>query len=85
VSKALRGKLGRLREALRNQCGDCAEQPKPVAESGDANVLEAGVRQLRQQVRVDLVVPEIRLVLTETETAKPPADIHGRAPHGLAG
>ena len=38
-----------------------------------------------QQVRVDLVVPELRLVLAESETAKPPADIHGRASHGLAG
>ena len=46
---------------------------------------EVGVGQPRQHVRVDLVVPEIRLVLAEAETAKPPADIHGRAPHGWSG
>jgi hypothetical protein len=57
----------------------------PVASSRDADVLEDGVRQPRQQVRVDLVVPEIRFVLAEPETAKPAADIHGRALHGLAG
>jgi hypothetical protein len=65
------------------QCCDCVEQSQPVASSGDADVLEDVVRQPRQQVRVDLVVSEIRLVLAEPETAKPPADIHGRAPHGL--
>jgi len=37
-----------------------------------------------ENVRVDLIVSEIRLVLAEAETAKPPADIHGRAPHGLS-
>ena len=39
-------------------------------------------RQPRQQVRVDLVVPELLFVLAEAKTAKPPADIHRRASHG---
>jgi hypothetical protein len=34
------------------------------------------------QGAIDLVVTEIRLVLTEAELAKPPADIDGRASHG---
>jgi hypothetical protein len=38
----------------------------------------------RQQIRVDFIVAKIGFVLAEAETAKPPADIHGRAPHGLS-
>jgi hypothetical protein len=52
-----------------------------IAKSRDADVLEVVVRQPRQQVRVDLVVSEIRLVLAEPETAKPPPHVHGRAPN----
>ena len=65
--------------------GDRVEQPSSIANSRDADVLEVVRGQPRQQVRVDLVVPEIRLVLAEPKTAKPPADIHRRASHGLAG
>jgi len=36
---------------------------------GDPDVLEVVRRQLRQHVRIDLVVPEIRLVLAETEAS----------------
>ena len=57
----------------------------PVADRGDADVFEAVGRELRQYSRIDLAILEIRLVLFEAETAKPPADVHGRAPHGLAG
>jgi hypothetical protein len=32
-----------------------------------------------------LLSRKIRLVLFEAETAKPPADFHGRAPHGFQG
>jgi hypothetical protein len=45
----------------------------------------ANVRQPRQEVRVDLIVSEPLLVLTEAETAKPVADVHGRASHGQLG
>ncbi len=37
---------------------------------------------MRQDGRIDLIPPKIRLVLAEAQTAKPPADIHRRAPHG---
>ena len=67
------------------QRSDRVKQPSPVANNGNADVLEVVNRQPRQQVRVDLVVPELLLVLTEPKTAKPPADIHRRASHGLAG
>ena len=40
-------------------------------------------RQLRKHFRIDLVVSKLLLVLVEAETAKPLADFHGRAPHGL--
>ena len=36
--------------------------------------------KIGEHVHVDLVVTEIRLVLIETETAKPPADVQS-APH----
>ncbi len=48
------------------------ERLESIAKSRNADVLEVIVRQPRQQVRVDLVVSEIRLVLAEHETAKPP-------------
>ena len=50
-----------------------------IANNRNANVLEVVNRQPRQHVRVDLVVPELLLVLAEPKTAKPPADIHRRA------
>jgi hypothetical protein len=65
--------------------GDRGEKPAPVANRGDPDVLEVVRRQLRQHVRIDLVVSEIRLVLAEAEAAKPPANVHGRAPPGFAG
>ena len=65
--------------------GDCVEQPSSITNNRNANVLEVVNRQPRQHVRVDLVVPELLLVLAEPKTAKPPADIHRRASHGLAG
>jgi hypothetical protein len=59
------------------------KEPSPVATGGDADVLEVIVRQPQQQVRVDLIVSEIRLELAEPETAKPPQDVHARASYGL--
>jgi len=67
------------------QCGDCNKQPAPIANRRDANIFEVVCRQPRQHVRVNLVVSELLLVLTEAEAAKPIADIHGRAPHGSTG
>ncbi len=76
-----RGEVRRGRRV--GQSGDGRKQPAPVADRGDADVPEVVRRQLRQDVRVDPVVSKVLLVLTETETAKPPADVHGRAPHGI--
>ena len=70
--------------ACGGQRSDRGEQPAPIADGSDADVLEIVRRQLRQHVCIDLVVPKIRLVLAETETAKPPADVHGRAPHAYS-
>ena len=63
------GKQLRWQAALRIQRGDRLEQPLPIAESGDADVLEVGVRQPRQYVRVDLVVAKCGLVLAESEAS----------------
>jgi hypothetical protein len=64
------------RRSRREACAGRRPQRTP-------NVLEVVRRQLRQHVRIDLVVSEIRLVLAEAEAAKPPANVHGRAPPGL--
>ena len=79
------GKRERRRTTCAGYYGDRVEQPSSIANNRNANVLEVVDRQPRQQVRVDLVVPELLLVLAEPKTAKPPADIHRRASHGLAG
>jgi hypothetical protein len=47
--------------------------------------LEVAIGEIGEHIEIDLVVSEIGLVLAKAETAKPPADIHGRAPHGLMG
>jgi hypothetical protein len=76
--RRLRRRCGRVhRRRGDSESGDGREQSHPVADRGNANVLEVIRRQLRQNVRVDLVVPEIRLVMAEAETAKPPRHVHG--------
>jgi len=57
------------------------QQPQPIAKSGDADVLEAGVCQPREQIRVDRICAKNILVFPEAETAKPFPHIHGVAPH----
>ena len=59
-----------------SQSGNGREQPAPVADRRDADVLEVIRRQLRQDGRVNLVVSKALRVLAEAETAKPHADIH---------
>jgi hypothetical protein len=51
----------------------------------NAELLEIGFGQLRQDFRVDLVLAESRFVLAEADLLQPLADVHGRAPHGLVG
>ena len=84
-SRLRRGGGSVRRTTCARYCGDGVEQPSSIANNRNANVLEVVNRQPRQQVRVDLVVPELLFVLAEPKTAKPPADIHRRASHGLAG
>jgi hypothetical protein len=74
-----------LQEGCASQRRDCRQELASIADRSDADVFEVVSRQLRQYRRIDLVVPEIRFVLFEAETTKPPADIHSRAPHGFAG
>ena len=73
------GKREGPQDDLGGYYGDRVEQPSSIANNRDANVLEVVNRQPRQQVRVDLVVPERLFILAEPKTAKPPADIHRRA------
>jgi hypothetical protein len=73
------GKGNLRRTTCAGYYGDRIQQPQAIAESRDPNILETGARQPRQQVRVDLVVPELLVVFAEPKTAKPPADIHRRA------
>ena len=42
----------------------------------NAEFFEIAVRQLAQNLGVDIVLPKQRLVLAETEAAKPVPDVH---------
>jgi hypothetical protein len=50
----------------------------------NAELLQIGFGQLRQDFRVDLMLAEDRFVLAKADSFQPLADVHGRAPHGLA-
>ena len=56
-----------------------------IANGRDADLREVFRRQMTEDVLVDRVVAKSHLILPETQTAKPPADIHRRAPHGFTG
>jgi hypothetical protein len=43
-------------------------------------LLEIGVRQLRQNIGVNVTRAKERLVLSKAETSEPTPDIHGRTP-----
>jgi hypothetical protein len=53
----------------------------PIANCRGADLLEVVRHQPDHHVAVDPVA----FALAEVETAKPLADIHGRAPHALSG
>ena len=80
--KAAAHRLGRRR---RRQCGDRGEQHAPVAYGRDADLLQVLDRQVREDRLPDPVVAKRSLIFAKAETAKPPADVHGRAPHGIIG
>jgi len=68
------GRRGEARDRLQNAFAVAKRQPK---------LFQVAVCEIGKHVRVDLVVPESVFVLAESETAKPTADIHGRASQGL--
>jgi hypothetical protein len=70
---------GRSREA-----GDRVEKSFAVAQQ-QSELFEVAVLEIGEHVHLDCVVAKGGLVLTEAETTKPHAEIHGRAPHGSAG
>jgi hypothetical protein len=82
--RGLRRRRRSVRRGL-NAChsGDGGKQSASIPYRNDADVSEVVCRKLRQHVQIDFVVSKLLLVLTEAETAKPLADIHGRAPYGL--
>jgi hypothetical protein len=61
------------------QTGDGSEETLAVPKR-HAKLFEVDVRQLRQDVGVDLTRAKERLVLSEAETSEPTPDIHGRTP-----
>ena len=62
---------------------DRLEQSFAVAER-QSELFQITIRNVREHVRVDRIVAKGGLVAAEAETAKPLADIHGRASHGSA-
>jgi hypothetical protein len=74
------GLLGRCVTQSRDRFDEALAVPERNAE-----LLEIGFGQLRQDFRVDLVLAEGRFVLAEADPLQPLADVHGRAPHGLVG
>ena len=67
-----------------SEAGDRLQQSSAVAER-QSELLEVAVSEIGEHLHVDRIVAKGGLVLVEAETAKPPADIHGRASHGFAG
>jgi hypothetical protein len=61
---------------------DRNDKPSPIAYPRNAELLQILHREVRKNRLVDPVVAERGLIFAETETTKPPADIHGGAPHG---
>ena len=53
------------------------QEPSAVAKR-DAEFLEVAFGEISEHVKVDLVLAKPFLVLTKTEAAEPPADIHDR-------
>ena len=67
-----------------HEARDRPQQSFTIAER-HPKLFEVAVGEIGEHVHVDCVVAKGGLVLTEAESAKPNADIHGRAPHGLVG
>jgi hypothetical protein len=61
------------------QTGDGSQETLAVPER-HTELLEIDLRQLRQDIGVDITRAKERLVLSEAETSEPTSDIHSRAP-----
>jgi len=74
------GRYGWRRQCLGGgQTGNGSEETLAVPER-HAKLLEIDLRQLRQDIGVDVTRTKQRLVLSEAKTSEPTPDIHGRAP-----
>jgi hypothetical protein len=56
------------------------KQLAPMADDGDAHVLEVVAGQLAQDLGVDGIVAERLLVLAQAEPVQPSPDVHPRPP-----
>jgi hypothetical protein len=66
-----------LQQALRGaQVRDCLEQPHTMAQR-QTKLLKVSFGQLRQDISLDGVFAEHRLVLTKTKLLQPNPDVHG--------
>jgi hypothetical protein len=66
------------RRAVTPQPGDGAQQLAPMADRGDAEILQVIGGQVRQQHIGDVILAECRLVLLQAQALQPTADIHRR-------
>ena len=64
--------------------GNSIEELAPVAQRGDAKLLEVFRREVRQDRLVYLILAECRLVLFEAQAPQPTPKVHGGA-HALPG
>jgi hypothetical protein len=77
--------LPRLRPRCRRsrrgaECGNRIEQATPVADQGNAEILQVIGRQTRQLVLVDLVIAESLLVSLQPEPPQPAPNVHRVVP-----
>ena len=66
------------------QRGDRLEQPSPMTDRGDPELLQVVGRQRRQQRRVDGVVRECLGILLQPQALQPAGHVHGRNSGRLA-
>ena len=63
---------------VRRQEADCIENLPPVANGLDADLFEIVNRQVRQDVKIDAVLPERLLIGLQAEAAQPFSDVQLR-------
>jgi hypothetical protein len=78
-------RAGLRRGGWSDQLRDSGEQLASITDGSDTDLPKVFRRYVTEDLFVDAVLAKSGLVLVETETAKPTADVHGRASHGLIG